>query len=573
MLGVRDDATTLLGDREIWGEDIASHDQHDEEGLADICDALRSSRSDVGEEDALYDEGIPLQEEETSFRRLVRSSSSLGCKTISFRGSVVLTVNNISGAGMLTLPQVFQQSGWVLPILTFALICVASSLAATFLTDSIARIPGNSRFDRRIEFACVFEEFFGPRMKRVAQIMLIICLFSQILSGIIATSQVVDSLVVFVNPTRSTYALQIFPEFKTLKWTAPDQPQDHLSNATRWGSTPPPVIPICTGSDSVPFQHGDAGAVITLGYVLLFIFLTPFSFRTLDESIGSQKFAFVLLIVFTVSFITQFVSEGLVLQRVPAFGDSYRNMLGSIIFNYGFIVMVPSWLNEKRHDVSVNKTIWTSTALSSVLYIFVGLLGGLAYDQIQGNFLNSLASHCNPAWVRLSAFLFAIICVGLSVPIYCIMTRYSLLVGDICGEGWAFFWTVFFPWLFAWLFYTGGAFNNIVSWSGLLNNGPINFVLPLIVSLKAFDVTMQEIASRTPSSRRDDASVDSNSESFSWRSPSYFMKSRTIVKPLPRCMQPVHKHVVYLLISVLILFQLASLALSVLCWNTLHGVC
>ncbi|EKX51097.1 hypothetical protein GUITHDRAFT_103016 [Guillardia theta CCMP2712] len=523
MLRARNDPATVLGDREVWSEEPGSQEPRpEEEGLDDVFDALRTSRSEVGEDEDQFDEGTPLEEEGIA----LRSSSSLGCKTISFRGSVVLTVNNISGAGMLTLPQVFQQSGWVLPILTFGLICVASSLAATFLTDSIARIPGNSRFDRRIEFACVFEEFFGKRMKRTAQIMLIICLFSQILSGIIATSQVVDSLVVFVNPTRSTYALQVLPEFKILKWTAPDQPQAELSNFAGSGSTPPPVIPVCTGSDAVPFQQGDSGLVITLGYLLLFIFLTPFSYRTLDESIGSQKFAFVLLIAFTITFITQFLSEGLVLRRVPAFGDSYR-----------FIVMVPSWLNEKRRDVSVNKTIWTSTALSTVLYIIVGLLGGLAYDQIQGNFLNSLASHCNPAWVRLSSFMFAIICVGLSVPIYCIMTRYSLLVGEICGEGWAFFWTVFFPWLFAWMFYNGGAFNNIVSWSGLLNNGPINFVLPLLVSLKAFDFSMQEIASRTPSSRKDDTSVDTNSESFSWRSPSHYLESRTIVKPLPKCMQ------------------------------------
>ena len=35
------------------------------------------------------------------------TSSSLGEKNITFSGSVVLTINNISGAGMLTLPMVF----------------------------------------------------------------------------------------------------------------------------------------------------------------------------------------------------------------------------------------------------------------------------------------------------------------------------------------------------------------------------------------------------------------------------------------------------------------------------------
>ncbi len=45
-----------------------------------------------------------------SFSSLSASGTSLGMKTIGFYGSVVLTVNNITGAGMLTLPQVFQSS-------------------------------------------------------------------------------------------------------------------------------------------------------------------------------------------------------------------------------------------------------------------------------------------------------------------------------------------------------------------------------------------------------------------------------------------------------------------------------
>jgi len=38
---------------------------------------------------------------------------------------------------------------------------------------------------------------------------------------------------------------------------------------------------------------------------------------------------------------------------------------GSVMFNYGFVVMVPSWLNEKKQTVSVNKTMWTSTGTPS----------------------------------------------------------------------------------------------------------------------------------------------------------------------------------------------------------------
>lgn len=106
---------------------------------------------DVGEADA----GAPLikpLKRSLSSMSWSASGTSLGMKTIGFSGSVVLTVNNITGAGMLTLPQVFQDSGWVLPSLLFLVICVTSTLTATFFTDAMARIRGNHAFDRRLEF-------------------------------------------------------------------------------------------------------------------------------------------------------------------------------------------------------------------------------------------------------------------------------------------------------------------------------------------------------------------------------------------------------------------------------------
>lgn len=57
----------------------------------------------------------------------------------------------------------------MIPTLVFALIMVSSTFAATFLSDAVARLPGNQYFTRRVEFACVFEELYGLRAKRIAQ--------------------------------------------------------------------------------------------------------------------------------------------------------------------------------------------------------------------------------------------------------------------------------------------------------------------------------------------------------------------------------------------------------------------
>lgn len=80
-----------------------------------------------------------------------------GLKRISSFSSICIITNTIAGPGMVVLPRIFQEAGWVIPTMVFILILVASSLAATFLCDTMARIPGNSRFERRIEFVNIFD--------------------------------------------------------------------------------------------------------------------------------------------------------------------------------------------------------------------------------------------------------------------------------------------------------------------------------------------------------------------------------------------------------------------------------
>jgi hypothetical protein len=107
----------------------------------------------------------------------------LGLKRIALFGSIVCVANNIAGPGMVVLPRVYQEAGWVVPSAVLVIVCVASSLAATYLVDTMARIPGNSRFQRRIEFVNIFEEYWGIGGLRVAQTMFIINMMAQVQSA------------------------------------------------------------------------------------------------------------------------------------------------------------------------------------------------------------------------------------------------------------------------------------------------------------------------------------------------------------------------------------------------------
>ncbi|KAJ1485706.1 hypothetical protein T484DRAFT_1792574, partial [Baffinella frigidus] len=123
------------------------------------------------------------------------------------------------------------------------------------------------------------------------------------------------------------------------------------------------------------------------GYLSLAVILIPMSLMNLEENITIQKVSFYMLVLFSLEFFAQFWVEGLSAHTfwveglsahtVPAFGENYSHVLGSIIFNYAFVVIIPSWVishhagleevvNEKRPEVSVHKTVWISTIFATV---------------------------------------------------------------------------------------------------------------------------------------------------------------------------------------------------------------
>ena len=48
-------------------------------------------------------------------------------------------------------------------------------------------------------------------------------------------------------------------------------------------------------------------------------------------------------------------------------------MVGTLLFNFGFASCVPSWVNEKREGVSVNRSIWVAALLCAVIYLGLGI--------------------------------------------------------------------------------------------------------------------------------------------------------------------------------------------------------
>jgi hypothetical protein len=54
-------------------------------------------------------------------------------------------------------------------------------------------------------------------------------------------------------------------------------------------------------------------------------------------------------------------------------------VLGTVLFNFGFVTTVPSWINEKRPHVSVNKTVWFASFMCNVIFFVIGIVGCMAF--------------------------------------------------------------------------------------------------------------------------------------------------------------------------------------------------
>jgi len=147
---------------------------------------------------------------------------------------------------------------------------------------------------------------------------------------------------------------------------------------------------------------------------------------------------------------------------------------------------VPSWLNEKAPKVDADAVIWASTTASTVLYCLVGILGAMAFPSAPEDILSLLLSAASPGLLtRLCAVVFALVIIGLGIPVFCVMMRYNLVNGRVCSPRAGMFWAAYVPWLVSWAVYQGSVALEMLSWSGLVLNGFVDFLCPLLAAMAA----------------------------------------------------------------------------------------
>jgi len=86
---------------------------------------------------------------------------------------------------------------------------------------------------------------------------------------------------------------------------------------------------------------------------------------------------------------------------------------------------------------------------------------------------------------QVSVYLFSIAVIGLSIPVYSVMVKYNLYVSRVFSGRWSAFWGVVFPWIVSFPLYQGSGFLEFLTWSSLIVNGALNFLLPIVVYITA----------------------------------------------------------------------------------------
>jgi len=379
-------------------------------------------------------------------------------KTIGPFSSFCFLVNNITGAGMVLLSPVFQQSGMLTSSIVLLFMLIASALCSTFLAEAMSRVPNNESFNLKMELTNLAKYYFGHKGFVITLVLFALSLQSALVAAIVESAQTMDYT--FLAIFEKTCGLEIYPNFGF----------SCVESA---------------GEGASPFG---SSVVISIGFLSIMIFAIPFGIVDLEDNMIVQIISFIFLILIVVEWIAVFCYQGLELNKVSFVQSNQSNLLGTIMFNYTFVIFIPSWINQKSSNVNINKSVWSASAFSTFLYLIVGLLGALAFSftGTDSNILSliNVSSLGYPKGFKIlsmiTVYSFPLITSLTTIPIYSIIIRCNL-ISNKCPKVIATVVSIAIPWILSIPFYGGNGLSEIVNWSSILFAGFLNFLVPLIM--------------------------------------------------------------------------------------------
>jgi len=404
-------------------------------------------------------------------------------KTIDSYGSLALVANNISGPAMMGLPAVFVAAGIIPTVLCILLVWVLSSLSGTFLSETIQKMPGNRNFDQNVDFSSTFASVVGKKWYTFVEALVIISCIVNACAGLVETAQGLDSFLASYV-IGSTWGLKVgWGEVGLVEWDSSRCVGVGVGAGKHESKT----------SKCTPFHNVHDGNILSLGYLLCFFAFYPLGRNDLKETMIIQLISFCFFFLLVFQFMREFQHlDYPYMDQLPLWGSDWKQLAGVVLFNYAYPITIPSWLNEKKHDVPVNRIIWLSSFLATTVYIIFSIAAASTFDNPGDDMLIVLASNKVSATTRIAAASFGVAIIGSGVPVFCVIVRKQLDNSGLMPHSWAKFFGTLFPYLISWFMYQGKTFMAVLNWSGLIVNGLIAFILPLVLTLVAYKTNYGE---------------------------------------------------------------------------------
>jgi len=424
-----------------------------------------------------------------------------GATAIGFYTRLILLINNISGPGIPSLPNMFAEAGWLLPILCLLGVYFMTTLSSCMFCEAMERMPGNRGFRGRSEYSTVVFHYFGRRWYLAAQVGLNGALQSLNIISVVQSAQVMD--VAISALFGKTCALNLTPFPIT-------DPSNH-SAPTVAGSNS--FFSCFNTADLTGGNAWGCHVVLTLGFALTAMMAIPCGRWNLDDNMIIQRGAFVLTVfcwvVWLVACLSSLSSSSTPLPAIntnPVTG-SVAGVLGTILFNFGFVTTVPSWVNEKHPSTNINSALWSATSLCVLIFCLMGIPAALTFAPLlQGpvtgtcvqqqqdpsfNCANDLmqlliqpqtapwqSSRAATVLLQTSVYMFPIVAVVSSIPVFSIVIKYNLVENGASPRV-AFAWGVLFPWICAFpLVYMPDLLGQFINFSSLLFVAFTDFIVP-----------------------------------------------------------------------------------------------
>ena len=413
-------------------------------------------------------------------------ANAFGDKTIGMVSGFMLLVNNLTGPGLVEMPGVNSSGGWFMTALLLFICWIACAFSSTMLLEAMKRIPGNSKFEQRIEFTTLAKYRFIGKLKPLyyaTLVMFLLTFLINLVTSVIESAQTMDAALI-----------EIFGKSCAMQFHNNETAAVEISGSLGFEC----VGKTSDGSQDSPF--GPDAYVLSIGYIVVLAIALPLGYWNLDDNIWVQNLAFVGLSFIVCEWCIQAIITGIDFHanNVPFVGSDQSSLYAVVLFNYAFVVTIPSWANEKKVGVNINKSVWFSTLCGTSMFFFTGIFIAGAWDcsgsnsDLLAKFTNSSTHGVSPLTKAL-AYLFPVIALVTGIPIFSIIVRYNLLENNICGTFWANFWGAIFPWIAAIFLYTGNALNDTVVWAGLLTIVPLNFVLPAWFYIQALNEADEDV--------------------------------------------------------------------------------